>query len=431
MTTLKDNFEVDGEFRTALFIPTAFDASIEQTLLPLIGGGAIVIIGDDARETPSQFWDEVARHRVTFVSSVPSYLDTILPNAPETLTLEHLALGGEAFTFEFRNKILRHLKVSQITNLYGPTETTIDAVSLAVSGEMSGHQVPIGRPMANYRAYVLDRNLEPAAIGVCGELYIAGLGLARGYLGRAGLTGERFVADPHGAPGSRMYRTGDLARWRADGVLEFIGRSDAQVKLRGLRIEPGEIEAALLRQGSVTQATVIVREDIPGVPRLVAYVVPVGRSVDEVSLRTHVAALLPDYMVPSAIVVMDRLPLTANGKLDRRALPVPDVAPISKRRAPRTPQEEILCGLFAEVLGVDRVGIDDNFFELGGHSLLATQIASRVQNALQRTVPLRAMFECSTVAELAGYIDGLASSVITEEKVDRLSDLMAQLEALD
>jgi nonribosomal peptide synthetase DhbF len=198
-----------------------------------------------------------------------------------------------------------------------------------------------------------------------------------------------------------MYRTGDLARWRADGVLEFVGRSDAQIKLRGLRIEPGEIETALLRQGSVAQAVVIVREDVPGVARLVAYVVPVGRSIDVASLRAHVGALLPDYMVPSAIVMLDRLPLTPNGKLDQRALPVPDLAPLSRRRVPRTPQEEILCGLFAEILGVERVGIDENFFELGGHSLLAIRLISRVRSSLDVEIGIRALFEAPTVEALA------------------------------
>jgi amino acid adenylation domain-containing protein/non-ribosomal peptide synthase protein (TIGR01720 family) len=403
LITLRDDFAVGSGFRSALVISSAFDAAIEQAVLPLVGGGAAVVVSNATREQPAQFWEQVIRDRVTFLSCVPSYLDSVLRQAPHALRLQHLALGGETFTTGFAREISRHLEVKRLTNLYGPTEATIDAVAFAVEGEQSGANIPIGRPLPNYRVYVLDSSLGPVPAGVVGELYIAGVGLARGYSGLAGLTGERFVANPYGPAGSRMYWTGDLARWRSDGLLEFVGRADAQLKIRGFRIEPGEIEAALMCFPPVAQAAVIARDDVAGHKRLAGYVVARdGQSVDPAALRAHLGRGLPDYMVPAAIVVLDRLPLTASGKLDRRALPAPDLAP-AVMHAARMPQEDFLCALFAKVLGLERVGIDDNFFALGGDSILSLQIVSRALAAGMRISP-RDLFEHPTVRGLAALV---------------------------
>src|SRR5216684_4189600 len=344
---LARDFEVGPGFRAALLISCGFDASIEQAMLPLIGGGTAVVVSDAVRESPAQFWRQLERDNITFVSCVPSYLETVLRSAPADASLDHLALGGEAFTPEFRTEILRHLDVARMTNLYGPTEATIDAVGFSVEGEQAGPRVPIGRPLRNYRVYVLDGGLQPCPAGVWGELYISGPGRARGYLGRAGLTGERFVADRYGPAGSRMYRSGALARWRSDGVLEFLGRADGQLKLRGFRIEPGEIEAALTRAPSVAQAAVIAREDRPGEKRLVAYVVAAsGAAVDAGLLRGHLLGSLPDYMVPAAFVELERLPLTPNGKLDRAALEAALWDVVARHESLRT--------IFPDTLGVPR-----------------------------------------------------------------------------
>ena len=404
LVTLGEYFGVRPNFRIALLSSSSFDPSIEQIALALASGAAIVVASEEVRASAPRFWQEMTRTKVTFLNCTPSLLRSVIDSAPNDVSLEHLVLGGELFSTELYDDVLHRLHVSHITNLYGPTETTIDAIGFSVIGEQTGPHIPIGRPLTNYRVYVLDGGLEPVPAGVVGELYVAGAGLARGYLKRPGLTAERFVADRYGPAGSRMYRTGDLARWRLDGVLEFVGRADQQVKLRGFRIEPGEIEAVLLRDAGVAQAVVIAREDTPGQKRLVAYVVAsAGSAVDASGLRARLGASLPDYMVPSAFVIVDSLPLTANGKLDRRALPAPDMTPASWR-GPRTPQEEILCSLFAEVLGLERVGIDDNFFALGGHSLLATKLISRIRSTLDVEIAIRSLFEAPTVEALASRL---------------------------
>jgi len=284
-------------------------------------------------------------------------------------------------------------------------------------------------------SYVLDGALDLVPLGAVGELCVAGTGVGRGYVSDPLRTAQVFVPNPFGEPGDRLYRTGDLARRRSDGVLEYVGRIDHQVKIRGYRIELGEIEARLHEQPEVREAAVGVQEGVSG-KHLVGYLVATDFSLNPTErlerIKQRLRAELPEYMVPLHWLWLERMPLNANGKLDRKALPALEIGQLQSQdyQAPRNELEQTLTGIWAEVLKVEKVGVRDNFFELGGHSLLATQIASRVQKSLQRDVPLRAMFECSTVEELAEYIDGLAASDITEEKVDRLNDLMAELEGL-
>ncbi|MGW7050047.1 amino acid adenylation domain-containing protein, partial [Streptomyces avermitilis] len=383
----------------------SFDVSVFEIFGPLLSGGSIDVVRDILEV------QQVKLGRYSLISAVPSALSHVLSESRVGMVQADLiVLAGESLSARTVDTLRAAVPGATLANIYGPTEATVYTTAWYTDSDCGKTAPPIGKPLNNTQVYVLDAALQPVAVGVAGELYIAGAGLARGYVGRPDLTAERFTANPYGPAGSRMYRTGDLARWRADGVLEFAGRVDAQVKVRGFRIELGEIETVLASQSEVAQAAVIVREDQPGDKRLVGYLIPTDAAagVDVGVVRAAAAALLPDYMVPSAFVVLETLPLTPNGKLDRRALPAPDYAGLATRRAPRNDREKILCELFAEVLGLPDVGIDDSFFELGGHSLLATRLVSRIRSALDIEVGIRALFETPTVAGLVGSLDGAA-----------------------
>ncbi|MBB0242683.1 amino acid adenylation domain-containing protein [Streptomyces alkaliphilus] len=393
--------------REAVLVTTtaSFDLSVTGLFVPLTVGGTVHLaaLDDDADTVAALRGQPCALTKVT-----PSHLPMLAELPEEFSPRTELLLGGEALHGEaLRDWRAAHPGAS-VVNCYGPTELTVNCADHRIEpgAPLPDGPVPIGRPMANTAVYVLDRRLRPVDVGIAGELYVSGAGLARGYLDRPGLTAQAFVADPFGPPGARMYRTGDLVRWNSEGNLEFLGRADRQVKIRGFRIEPGEIEAALTRHPGVRQAVAVVREDTPGDQRLVAYAVPDrGVSPDPAGLRGALAKVLPDHLVPSAVVVLDELPLTPNRKVDRAALP----APAGRRQAgtaPRDEAERVLCELFGEALGTTEVSVHDNFFELGGHSLLATRLIGRIRDVLGVRLGIRTLFEAPTVAELAGRVGG-------------------------
>ena len=393
----------DRRRRVAHTTAVTFDASWDP-ILWMVAGHELHLADDETRTDPEALAAFLAEHAVDVLETTPSYVEELLRHGLGDLAL--VALGGEAVGDDLWRRLRE--RGGRAVNLYGPTESTVDAVV----AEVADHEHPvIGVPVAGTRALVLDDRLQPVAPGVTGELYLAGAGLARGYLGRPALTAERFVADPYGAPGDRMYRTGDRATWRGDGSLTFEGRVDDQVKIRGFRVELGEVDAVLAACPGVARAASVVDRDASGAGRLVAYLVPAtdtgtGADLDVGAVRAAAAERLPDYLLPTAMAVLDELPLTPNGKLDRTALPPADPVGGGGGTAPRTPGERLLAGLFAEVLGAADVGVEDSFFELGGHSLLATRLVARIRAVADVELPVRALFEAPTVAALARRLDG-------------------------
>ncbi|MDT0347794.1 non-ribosomal peptide synthetase, partial [Streptomyces litchfieldiae] len=369
--------------------PLHFDVSVFELFAPLLCGGTVEVL-DDLLALADRPADAPSP---TLVSGVPSALSYLAAQGSLGLRADTVVLAGEELSAPAARAVRDAVGAGTLHNLYGPTEATVYATGWATAGPVESAP-PIGEPVRGTRCYVLDAGLRPVPIGVTGELYLAGAGVTRGYLAQPGLTAERFLPDPFGPPGSRMYRTGDLARLTGDGKLAYRGRGDDQVKVRGFRVEPGEAEAALLAHGAVAHAVVVARTDHGGTNALVAYaVLAAGDSAPtEPELRAHLAETLPAYMVPAAVVILDRLPLSPNGKLDRAALPEPRFSPRAGRPAP-SPQEELLCALFAAVLDLPGVGVDDDFFELGGHSLLATRLVSRVRSVMGLEVSVRDLFE--------------------------------------
>ncbi|HLL46628.1 MAG TPA: amino acid adenylation domain-containing protein, partial [Longimicrobiaceae bacterium] len=414
--------------RVAQASNASFDALTFEAWGALMNGATLVGIPRDVLLSPPAFREMLREERITTLYQTTALLNQLSREQPDIFTpLREVLFGGQAVDADSVRRLLRAGRPQRLLHMYGPTETTAwcsyEQVEHVAEDALT---VSVGRATGNQRIYLLDGALNPVPVGVAGEAYVGGDGVVRGYLDRPALTAERFVPDPFAAePGARMYRTGDRLRWKSDGRLEFVGRVDEQVKVRGFRIEPGEIEAALSAHAEVREARVIVREDEPGEQRLVAYVVG---EADADALREHLRHSLPEYMVPTAFVALDRLPLTPNGKLDVKALPAPEYGPGDERYTrPRTPTEEVLAGIWAGVLRLETVGRDDDFFELGGHSLLATRVVSRARDVFGIELPVRAVFEGPTVARLAERVEALRSAGIAGlppvVRVERTDDL--------
>jgi amino acid adenylation domain-containing protein len=395
--------------RVGLVAALSFDGSWDMVLC-LLAGHELHVLEDDVRRDTQALVGYVRERGVDLLEVTPSYAEQLIaegllgPGGPSMLIL-----GGEAVGPGLWERIRQDEGVTA-WNFYGPTECTVDSVVARVSGD----RPVIGRPVPGTRAYVLDEWLRPVPVGVPGALYLAGTQVAQGYWRRPGLTAERFVADPFGLAGERMYRTGDVVRWTRDDVLEFLGRADDQVKVRGFRIEPGEVAAVLAESPLVGQVAVVVTDG-----RLVAYLVPADGAADVGELRRYAMTRLPDYMVPSAFVPLDALPLSPNGKLDRNALPDPAASHVPLGRGPRDRREEELCGLFAELLGQGPIGIDDNFFALGGHSLLVTKLVNRIRSDLGAEVTVKTVFQAPTVAGLGAR---LATARAARPALRRMTD---------
>ena len=393
----------DRPLRLTLNAPVFFDGAI-KTVLQLLAGHLIDVVPGGVRLDARAFLDFLDTHAIDVLDGTPSHVRVLLA---EGIAPGRVLLGGEAVDQALWDRLAG--SPSAFYNLYGPAEATVVATACRIAPLALDKEPSIGRPLANVRIHLLDGGGQPVPAGVTGRLHIGGPNLARGYLGRPDLTAERFVPDPFGGePGGRLYDTGDLARWRADGTLAFQGRADHQVKIRGIRVELGEIESVLAEHPAVGAAAVLAPEEAPGDRRLVAYVAPGGQPLPPVAeLRTFLADRLPDFMVPAWIVPLPALPRTPNGKLDRAALPAPEGPRVEADAgaAPRTPVEEVLAGIWAELLGRERIGVEESFFALGGHSLLVTQVISRVRQAFSVDLPLRELFEAPTVAGLAAAVE--------------------------
>jgi amino acid adenylation domain-containing protein len=405
---MQDTYQLEVCDRVLQKTPFSFDVSVWEFFWTLFTGATLVVAKPGGHQDLSYLVQLINQQQITTLHFVPSMLQVFLeePGLEKCHSIKRVICSGEALPFEQQKRFFERID-AELHNLYGPTEAAIDVTAWKCQKNSNQKIVPIGYPIANIQIYILDNYLQPVPVGIPGELHIGGVGLARGYLNRQELTNEKFISNPFEAA-KRLYKTGDLARYLPDGSIEYLGRIDYQVKIRGFRIELGEIEAAINQHPSISASAVIVREDRTENKSLVAYITLHPEQIVTISeLRHFLESKLPNYMVPTAIVVLEALPLTPNGKVDRRALPAPDLTqliPESNFVAPYTPVEEMLAGVWAQVLGLEKVGVNDNFFELGGHSLLATRVISQIRQVFEVEIPLRSLFELPTVNELAKEI---------------------------
>ncbi|MBD2625734.1 non-ribosomal peptide synthetase [Trichormus variabilis] len=410
LTAMQEKLQLTNIDKLLSVTTLSFDIAVLEIFLPLTTGAKLILVSREVATDGAQLLQQLNNSAVTLMQATPATWRMLLDAGWEGNSQLTILCGGEALPQNLASQLCQ--RAASVWNLYGPTETTIWSTIHPV--DKSEAFVSIGHPIANTQIYILDKHLQPVPVGVPGELYIGGLGLARGYFHQPELTQEKFIPHPFTSDlENRIYKTGDLARYLLDGNIEYLGRIDYQVKIRGFRIEIGEIEAAIHQHPEIREVVVIVREDKQDDKRLVAYIIPQSTDISVLELRHFLKAKLPDYMIPSAFVVLEKFPLTPNGKIDRRALPAPDWPQRDLEPnylSPRTPVEEIIANTWTQVLGVEQVGVNDNFFELGGHSLLATQLISRLRQVFQRELPLQKIFEFPTVAELATVVETITQA---------------------
>jgi amino acid adenylation domain-containing protein len=429
---MQETYQLTSEDRVLQKTPFSFDVSVWEFFWPLLTGAKLIFAQPGGHRDSNYLANLITQEGITTLHFVPSMLQVFLeePNVTLCQSLRQVFCSGEALPISLQKRFFERLSC-QLHNLYGPTEAAVDVTYWACQADDDSTSVPIGCPIANTQLYILDSALQPVPLGAKGELYIGGVGVARGYLNRPKLTAEKFLRNPFSAnPQGRLYKTGDLARYRADGNIEYLGRLDFQVKLRGFRIELGEIETALTEHPQVREALVMPKSDHQTTIALIAYLVLQGPGSQETQaqntdliaqLRTFLANKLPEYMVPNTFVVLESMPLNANGKVDRRSLPEPDTAMNLEETAyiaPRNSLEETLSAIWQEVLGLEKISINQNFFHLGGHSLLATQVINRIREKFSVTLPLRSLFEKSTIAELGEYLHSILQESQQREEIE-------------